>query len=281
MDDSKAVYRYDLNGNLTTKTVGEQITYYHYDALNRLISIESPVISARYVYDSFGRRLSKTLSSGHIETYLYQGEREIGMMQDGRVKQLRVLGIGKGAELGAAVAIELKWHHICPIHDHRGCVCALINADTGQQAAGYRYTAFGEIIAHSGIESPWTFASKRYDAESGFIYFSKRYYSADLGRWITPDPIGFADGPNLYAYVHNNPLSLIDPWGLFSQSMFDRNSLFRNERMIRTLILDPDSARRAVVSGAKGVCACRDTFSHDRCSSWSLVCMCLYGPGAV
>ena len=31
---------------------------------------------------------------------------------------------------------------------------------------------------------------------------------------MTPDPVGFSDGPNLYAYVHNSPLVLIDPYGL-------------------------------------------------------------------
>ncbi len=31
---------------------------------------------------------------------------------------------------------------------------------------------------------------------------------------MTPDPVGFSDGPNLYAYVHNSPMVLIDPYGL-------------------------------------------------------------------
>ncbi|MGA8164434.1 MAG: RHS repeat-associated core domain-containing protein, partial [Waddliaceae bacterium] len=36
-----------------------------------------------------------------------------------------------------------------------------------------------------------------------------------LGRWLTADPLDFADGPNLYAYVRNNPLSFVDPDGQF------------------------------------------------------------------
>src|SRR4029077_6147994 len=40
------------------------------------------------------------------------------------------------------------------------------------------------------------------------------YYCPETGRWITPDPAGFTDGPNLYAYVQNNPLTLFDPYGL-------------------------------------------------------------------
>ena len=35
-----------------------------------------------------------------------------------------------------------------------------------------------------------------------------------LGRFLQTDPIGVAGGVNLYAYVGNDPLNLIDPYGL-------------------------------------------------------------------
>ena len=41
-----------------------------------------------------------------------------------------------------------------------------------------------------------------------------RYYDPSIGRWIAPDPLSFADGPNLYAYLHHNPLMNCDPYGL-------------------------------------------------------------------
>ncbi|GAX60814.1 hypothetical protein SCALIN_C14_0080 [Candidatus Scalindua japonica] len=42
-----------------------------------------------------------------------------------------------------------------------------------------------------------------------------RYYDSETGRFISEDPIGFAGGDlNLYAYVQNNPVILIDPSGL-------------------------------------------------------------------
>jgi len=46
-------------------------------------------------------------------------------------------------------------------------------------------------------------------------------YDPEVGRWLTPDPLGFADGPNLYAYVHNNPLTFVDPDGLFTEEAKD------------------------------------------------------------
>ncbi|WP_068469970.1 RHS repeat-associated core domain-containing protein, partial [Candidatus Protochlamydia phocaeensis] len=89
-----------------------------------------------------------------------------------------------------------------------------------------RYTAFGEEtilnangqdIAASQVGNPWRYASKRVDPETGWIYFGRRYYDPEIGRWTTPDPLGFADGPNLYAYLHHNPLSAFDAYGLFEE----------------------------------------------------------------
>jgi len=48
------------------------------------------------------------------------------------------------------------------------------------------------------------------------IHFGRRYYLPEIGRWLTPDPLWFADGPNLYTYVHNHPLAYTDPDGQFA-----------------------------------------------------------------
>jgi RHS repeat-associated protein len=211
--DSCADYRYDLNGNLVTKELEGETTHYRYDALNRLVHVDLPQgTSYAYHYDSFGRRLSKSSSDDQSETYLYQGMREIGASINGDLVQLRVLGTGKGAELGAPVALELDGKVYTPVHDHRGNICCLLDSQNGQAAATYRYSAFGEAVTTTAIANPWGFASKRLDPETGFLYFGKRYYSPELGRWITPDPLGFTDGPNLYAYVHNSPLAAYAKW---------------------------------------------------------------------
>lgn len=48
------------------------------------------------------------------------------------------------------------------------------------------------------------------------MYFGRRYYDPVMGRWTTPDPADYSDGPNLYTYLQNNPLIYIDGYGLLS-----------------------------------------------------------------
>ncbi|NLY74442.1 MAG: hypothetical protein GX075_03990, partial [Firmicutes bacterium] len=42
-----------------------------------------------------------------------------------------------------------------------------------------------------------------------------RWYDADLGRFISEDPVADPNNPNLYSYTANNPLRWIDPTGLY------------------------------------------------------------------
>ncbi|CUI18117.1 rhs family protein (plasmid) [Candidatus Protochlamydia naegleriophila] len=143
---------------------------------------------------------------------------------------MRILGTCHGAELGAAVAIEIKGRAFAPTHDHQGHVVGLIDATTGKPCEAYRYTTFGEetlinaqgaIIQTSEVGNPWRFASKRVDPETGWVYFGRRFYDPSNGRWTTTDPLSFADGPNLYAYLHHSPLSAFDAYGFVGEAYRD------------------------------------------------------------
>ena len=61
------------------------------------------------------------------------------------------------------------------------------------------------------------FTGRRFDSETGLYYYRARYYSPQLRRFIEPDPIGFAGGMNLYAYVGNDPGNATDLYGLFAE----------------------------------------------------------------
>ncbi|PQO28408.1 hypothetical protein C5Y96_16100 [Blastopirellula marina] len=48
-----------------------------------------------------------------------------------------------------------------------------------------------------------------------------RVYHPKLGRWLTKDPLGMVDGPNLYEYCAGDPVNLIDPSGGYAESVWD------------------------------------------------------------
>lgn len=135
-------------------------------------------------------------------------ERLVLSMARGNLVELRVLGVGIQGDVGAAVAIELKNKAFAPIHDHRGSIVCLVAADQSGVIESYRYGAFGQELSSAQPLSPWRFSSKRVDDETGLVFFGKRYYDPMVGQWLTPDPLGTADGPNRYAFVHNNPMNL-------------------------------------------------------------------------
>jgi RHS repeat-associated protein len=204
--DSKGTYTYDLNGN---RIEGGKTTY-SYDPLDRLIAVQTETGTYTYRYDPTGRRLFKQHGDEKI-AYLWQQEEEIGSLSLNSPDIL--LDFRALDPQGRPFALELQGKLYLPIQDAYGHVRALFDPETNDTCATYRYSAFGEEQTFGSLLSPWRFAGKRADPETGLIYFGKRYYDPQSLSWTTPDPLDDADGFNLYAYVHNNPLLYVDPDG--------------------------------------------------------------------
>jgi RHS repeat-associated protein len=88
------------------------------------------------------------------------------------------------------------------------------------------YAPFGESYNETGTADR-AFTGQNQDtstdATSGLYDFLFREYRPAYGRWVSPDPAGLAavnfNNPqslNRYAYVMNNPMSNLDPFGLCS-----------------------------------------------------------------
>ena len=237
LSTASAQYTYDTNGNRISKESDGTLVRYQYDALDRLVAVEEPARQrVEYLYDASHRRMAKTLfvwdteascwSCESEQRYLFDGRHEIGAADgNGALQQLRLLGPGLAAEVGAAVALELHGIVYAPIHDHRGSVACLVDMDSRRVVEYSRMTAFGEEqLYNSAGESipaelacnPWRFSSKRCESETGLVFYGRRFYDPEIGRWMTKDPLGDVDGVNDYAFVRNSPENLVDGEGLFS-----------------------------------------------------------------
>ena len=84
------------------------------------------------------------------------------------------------------------------------------NFNTG---LGKSRCAFDERTRLTRFDNPYTFTGRRLDDESGIYYYRNRYYHAQLGRFVSRDPVGFQDGMNLYQYTRSNSIRFTDPSG--------------------------------------------------------------------
>ena len=103
------------------------------------------------------------------------------------------------------------------VHDRRGGVRELIAMSDSLSPVHTTYDEYGRISdpnpVNVGVAVPFGFAGGMFDPETGLVHLGAREYDPQTGRWLTPDPIGFAGGPNLYGYVLADPVNYIDPLG--------------------------------------------------------------------
>jgi RHS repeat-associated protein len=206
-------YVYDENGNTIRKTQGVQETNYIYDVEDRLVRVENGMGEsiADYYYDPFGCRLWKEVD-GTRTYFVYSDEGLIGEY-DETGAEIRGYGYAPESPWGTDPLFykqqgQYYWYQ----NDHLGTPQKIVET-SGRVVWSAVYDSFGNVqIETDEIVNNLRFAGQYYDAETGLHYNLNRYYDPIAGRYLRVDPFG--EGLNLYAYVFNNPVSLIDPLGL-------------------------------------------------------------------
>ncbi len=82
-------------------------------------------------------------------------------------------------------------------------------------------------VFYSDPNYSYRYTARRFDNETRLYYYRARYYDVNWGRFLQPDPAGYGDGLNLYAYVGNSPLSFVDPSGLIRDTASSHLSLLQ------------------------------------------------------
>jgi RHS repeat-associated protein len=219
---TNAGYVYDAAGNLTS----DGIQSFAYDAENKIKTVNG--VSDVYRYDGDGNRVRKNFATGEKVRMVYSGGQLVAEydLTTGSLKKEYVYG-GKGLLATVEPGTGTRY----TTSDHLGSPRVVTNSSGGVVSrhdympfgeelgagAGARTTAMGFVV-NDGVRQKFT--SKERDTETGLDYFNARYYASSQGRFPSPDPLYYTSlrpsDPqqfNLYSYVRNAPLVMVDPDG--------------------------------------------------------------------
>nr|WP_246867782.1 RHS repeat-associated core domain-containing protein [Rhizobacter sp. SG703] len=217
-------FGYDSAGNTTTDSEGYTATY---NLRGQLATLTKAGVTTSYTYNAAGQRVRKVSSTGAQSTVVFAYD------QAGHV-------LGEYDQNGAALR-EYVWLRDTPmamftpdpanptgaplvfyIHtDHLNTPRVVVDR---QNRVRWRWLAepFGTTAPEtdpSGLgvfTQNLRFPGQYADQESGLFYNYHRYYKAGEGRYTQSDPIGLVGGSvSTYGYVDGNPLTAVDPSGLF------------------------------------------------------------------
>jgi len=226
------------------------------DAWGRMISKTRGNYSAGYAWGE-GDKLTGVASSFPGEgsvTYAYGGDGKRRERNDGTLTKYRwdrgwnVLHEENGS---GGLTLSLVPHRAdiagsspatgtirYTLTDHLGSLRALYAPDK-TRLGRQEYTPYGSDYLQTGASATRAYTGHDRDAATGLYFAPYRHYSPDLARWLSRDPAGTIDGPNVYAFVLGDPVNLVDPSGL---------SCTKNERFLVTLA--------CYIGGDEGIFGC-------------------------
>jgi len=218
---------YDAAGNIITDTRSGSAYGYTYNNANRLGTVTyEGNLRGTYTYNGAQQLVIRVLSN------LGSGTNGTAHFIHDRAGNVIAETDGTGA---AGTTREYIWLPESGITDRP--VAVISDVDTASPATYYVHvdhlnrpimmtdgaktnvweavwSPFGTPHAITGTASlDARFPGQWFQLESGLHYNWHRHYDPSLGRYTQPDPLGFVDGPSVYAYARNSPQMFVDDDG--------------------------------------------------------------------
>jgi len=227
-------WEHDAAGNLTR----DESHYYYWDYENRLTRVTdqeaTPNVLADFRYDAGGRLIEK-VADGTTTRYYLDGVRIVEETEGTQSPTVeRQYAYGPGID-DVLVLFDKngETYDVCYyLKDPLRTVEALVDED-GNIVEAYAYEVYGKptiktgdggdgdwfdgdetTAASSAKDNPYLFTARRWDSDISLQFNRARWYNPDPGRWLSRDPLEYADGANVYLYVASNPPTYADPFGL-------------------------------------------------------------------
>ncbi|MFE9641031.1 RHS repeat domain-containing protein [Nocardiopsis alba] len=204
-------YEYDQAGNMVSRNSGDHDQSLEWGPEGELTKVTGDLSTTEYVYDADGERLLRRANGA---TTLYLPGMEVTWDEAaGTEEATRYF-----SHAGETVAVRendgsLHWI----LSDHHGTGQISVDA-VFSEVSQRRMTVFGQ---DRGTTGTWPgergFVDGMIDASTGLTQLGARAYDADLGRFISVDPLMDlvdAQTMNGYAYANNSPATYWDGSGL-------------------------------------------------------------------
>ena len=218
-------YAYDGAGRLTNHVVNGQTRTFAYNFQGRMTSltdIDGSVFA--YEFDGEGNRLSQSLNDCLSKRFVYDGaDVLLELNPTNGVAYAWVNGPGIDQPIERLLFIDGTPRARRVFHaDALGSIAALTDPD-GLVTQSYDYSAFGSLRHKIGPDpNRITYTAREQLGDSqGWLFYRHRVYSPNMARFLSADPLRFADGANIWRYVFNNPFAYVDPFGLEGDSLRD------------------------------------------------------------
>ncbi|WP_254706841.1 RHS repeat-associated core domain-containing protein [Ralstonia pseudosolanacearum] len=199
--DGTTTYSYSDRGRLASVTKNGITTSYLYNGLEQRVVKSGPNVptgATRYVYDESGHLIGEYDQSGNaIEETVYLGDTPIATIKNGTPYYIYADQIDTPRVITDTNNLMVwRWDQADPF---------------GATLPDENPTSLGTFTYNL------RFPGQVYDQETGKHYNANRDYDPASGRYVQSDPIGLNGGqPSTYAYVGGNPLTYMDPYGLWA-----------------------------------------------------------------
>lgn len=253
-------YIYDGQGRLACKKSGRHTEQrFEWDDENRLVAVhttrrphtpEAATQVARFDYDAMGRRVARHDAFGTTR-FVWEGLRLIEERRGSQVvsyvyepgSHVPMARVdAKSAPTAAAPSARILHFHNAPsgmpeeLSSDDGNLCwrasyrtwgATVTEQWEVTALDGRPVRQGEEAPRS-VEQNLRFQGQYLDRDTGLHYNTFRFYDPDIGRFISPDPIGLEGGINLHGYA-DNPTGWADPLGWCPLTLKQKYMILRSK----------------------------------------------------